>query len=85
MQDGPSDIDDLIFEEQKSFARESVGEAWAHARSEGVEQMAFADAAICTALEGVVREFGEQAADELLAAMKERLTAGIFEQDVRYH
>ena len=45
MQDAPADIDAIIAEEQRSFARESLGEAWADAVSEGVDTAILADAA----------------------------------------
>jgi len=85
MQDAPGDIDALIAEEQRSFARESLGEAWADAISEGIDTSILADAAIATALEQIVADKGEDAARALLEAMGTRLTSGDFERNINYH
>lgn len=85
MQDAPGDIDALIAEEQRSFARESLGEAWADAVSEGVDTSILADAAIATALEQIVADKGEDAARALLEAMGNRLTNGDFDRNINYH
>ena len=85
MQDAPGDIDAIIAEEQRSFARESLGEAWADAVSEGVDTAILADAAIATALEQIVADKGEDAARALLDAMGERLTSGDFDRNINYH
>ena len=85
MQDAPGDIDAIIAEEQRSFARESLGEAWADAVSEGVDTAILADAAIATALEQIVADKGEDAARALLEAMGARLTSGDFDRNINYH
>ena len=85
MQDAPGDIDAIIAEEQRSFARESLGEAWADAVSEGIDTAILADAAIATALEQIVADKGEDAARALLDAMGERLTSGDFDRNINYH
>ena len=85
MQDAPADIDAIIAEEQRSFARESLGEAWADAVSEGIDTAILADAAIATALEQIVADKGEDAARALLDAMGERLTSGDFDRNINYH
>lgn len=78
MTNSVADIDVLIAEEQKNVALESVGEALAVSRSEGVDALVFAEAAIATALEGVVDDIGEDAAANLLDLMKEQLLSGAF-------
>lgn len=85
MQDAPGDIDAIIAEEQRSFARESLGEAWADAVSEGVDTAILADAAIATALEQIVADKGEDAARALLESMGVRLTSGDFDRNINYH
>ncbi len=85
MQDAPGDIDAIIAEEQRSFARESLGEAWADAVSEGVDTAILADAAIATALEQIVADKGEDAARALLESISARLTSGDFDRNINYH
>ena len=85
MQDSTGDIEALIAEEQRSFARQSLGEAWADAVSEGVDPAILADAAIATALEQIVAEKGEDAAHSRLEAMASRLTSGDFDRNINYH
>ncbi len=85
MQDQPADIDAIIAEEQLSFARESLGEAWADAVSEGVETAILAEAAIATALERIVSDQGEEAARKLIADMQTKLANGAFDRNINYH
>jgi hypothetical protein len=85
VQDRPVDIDAMIAEEQRTFARESLGEAWADAASEGVDTVILAEAAIATALEKIVCDQGEDAARDLLTAMQEKLSNGAFDRDINYH
>ncbi len=85
MQDTPHDIDAIIAEEQRIFARESLGEAWADAISEGVDTVILAEAAIGTALEKIVSQQGEEAAQKLLDDMQQKLANGAFDRSLNYH
>lgn len=85
MQNRPADIEAMIAEEQRTFARESLGEAWADAVSEGVDTVILAEAAIATALEKIVGDQGEDAARELLKTMQDKLSTGAFDRDINYH
>jgi hypothetical protein len=85
VQNQPADIDAIIAEEQRVFARESLHEAWADAISEGVDNAILAEAAIATALEKIVADRGEEAARQLLDTMGRKLTAGAFDRDINIH
>jgi len=72
------DLDDLIIQEKMQVALEYQHDAWADGFAEGIEPEILADAAIATAMRETVRLLGEEKAEELIVAMRERVLAGEF-------
>lgn len=85
MDQGLSDIDQLIREEKRLTAVESYEDAWAEGRAAGIEPDIMADAAIETALGELMRCSGEKAALALIDRMRERLVSGAFDPELRIH
>jgi hypothetical protein len=85
MEQGHSDIDALVREEKRLTAAESHNEAWAEGLSAGIEPEIIAEAALATALGELVRCSGEKTALVLLDRMREKVTAGEFEQPLLRH
>ena len=85
MDRGLSDIDVLIREEKRLSAVESYEDAWAEGRAAGIEPEIMAEAAIATALSELLRSSGETGVLGLLERMKERMIAGEFDPDLRFH
>jgi len=85
METGTGDIDALIKEQKRLLANEQQEEAWADARSVGIEAEIVAEAAIETAFIELVAEHGETAALALLDNTREKVLAGAFLRDVSRH
>jgi len=79
------EIDALIREEKRLTALESQTEAWAEAIASGIEPEIMAEAALSTAIGELARACGEVAALAMLERMRERVTAGDFEENRTRH
>ncbi|MEZ5810962.1 MAG: hypothetical protein R3D45_06045 [Rhizobiaceae bacterium] len=79
------DIDALIREEKRLSACESQTETWAEGLSAGIEPEIMAEAALSTAFCELMRSSSEDAAIALLDRMRERIVAGEFDPDLRWH
>ena len=77
------DLDDLIIREKMQVALEYQNDAWADGVAEGIEPEILADAAIATAMRETVRLLGEDKAEELILAMRDRVLAGEFSPERR--
>lgn len=77
------DLDDLIIREKMQVALEYQNDAWADGVAEGIEPEILADAAIATAMRETVRLLGEDKAEELIVAMRDRVLAGEFSPERR--
>jgi hypothetical protein len=80
-----SEIDRLIREEKRLTAVESHNEAWAEGLSAGIEPEIIAEAALATALAELMRSASEPIALALLERMRDRVTAGEFDQHLCIH
>lgn len=78
MEPSLNDIDDMIVHEKRQAALEYQNEAWADGMADGIEPEIIADAAIALAIRETVRIHGEDAAEALLTALRERIHAGEF-------
>lgn len=85
MESAAGDIDTLIREQKRLLASEQQEEAWADARSVGIEAEIVAEAAIETAFLELVAERGETAALDLLEATREKVVAGFYHQGLARH
>ena len=74
----PCDIDEMIVHEKMQAALEYQNEAWADGMADGIEPEIIADAAIALAMRETVRVHGEDGAEALLEALKNRILAGEF-------
>ncbi|MBW3097885.1 hypothetical protein [Pseudohoeflea coraliihabitans] len=72
------ELDDLIVQEKMQVALEYQNDAWADGAAEGIEPEILADAAMTMALSETVRLLGEERAEELISALRERILAGEF-------
>ncbi|WP_092742305.1 hypothetical protein [Xaviernesmea oryzae] len=73
-----SDIDDMIVHEKMQAALEHQNEAWADGMADGIEPEIIADAAIALAMRETIRLRGEDGAEAMLVAVRERMLAGEF-------
>jgi hypothetical protein len=78
MQTGRNDIDDMIVHEKMQVALEYQNDAWAEGRADGIETEIIADAAIAFAMRETIRIHGEQGAEAMLEALRDRMLAGEF-------
>lgn len=78
MEQGLGEIDEMIVHEKMQAALEYQTEAWADGMADGIEPEIIADAAIALAMREMVRVNGEDGAEALLEALKERVVAGEF-------
>jgi hypothetical protein len=78
MDQGLGEIDEMIVHEKMQAALEYQTEAWADGMADGIEPEIIADAAIALAMREMVRVNGEDGAEALLEALKERVVAGEF-------
>ncbi|SFB58318.1 hypothetical protein SAMN03159496_05391 [Rhizobium sp. NFR07] len=78
MQTGRNDIDDMIVHEKMQVALEYQNDAWADGRADGIEPEIIADAAIAFAMRETIRIHGEQGAEAMLEALRDRMLAGEF-------
>jgi hypothetical protein len=62
--------------EERQLALEYLAEAWNVAEEEGVESLALAHASLFAALATLVRNHGEEATAELVAALPDRIRCG---------
>jgi hypothetical protein len=62
--------------EERQLALEYLAEAWNVAEEEGVESLALAHASLFAALATLVRNHGEEATAELVAALPDRIRSG---------
>jgi hypothetical protein len=85
MNQGLSEIDQLLREEKRLTAVESYEEAWAEGLAAGIEPDIMAEAALATVLGELLRSGGESGALALVERMRERLISGEFEPDLRLH
>lgn len=85
MNQGLSEIDQLLREEKRLTAVESYEEAWAEGRAAGIEPDIMAEAALATVLGELLRSGGEASALGLVERMRERIISGEFEHDLRIH
>jgi hypothetical protein len=74
----PSMPDSLIEQdrEERQLALEYIAEAWNTAEEDGVEQPALAHASLFAAITMLVRNYGEEAAAELVTALPDRIRSG---------
>ena len=72
------EIDEMIVHEKMQAAWDYQTEAWADGRADGIEPEIIAEAAIAFAMSETIRLHGEDGAEALLSALKERLQAGEF-------
>jgi hypothetical protein len=74
----PSMPDSLIEQdrEERQLALEYIAEAWNTAEDDGVEQPALAHASLFAAITMLVRNYGEEAAAELVTALPDRIRSG---------
>jgi hypothetical protein len=68
--------DVLIASAHRQMALEFVAEAWNAAEEEGIEREDLAHASLFAALATLVRDHGEMATAELVAALPQRIRAG---------
>lgn len=85
MESGFGDVEALIRREKRLLADETQEEAWADARSAGIEAEIVAEAAIETAFEELVGELGEDAALRLLDSIREKVVSGAFQPGLIRH
>ena len=85
MEQGLSEIEQLVREEKRLTAVESHNEAWAEGLSAGIEPEIIAEAALATAFAELTRSAGEKAALALLERMREKVIAGEFERSLLRH
>lgn len=85
MEQGLSEIEQLVREEKRLTAVESHNEAWAEGLSAGIEPEIIAEAALATAFAELTRSSGEKAALALLERMREKVIAGEFERSLLRH
>ena len=85
MEQGLSEIEQLVREEKRLTAVESHNEAWAEGLSAGIEPEIIAEAALATAVAELTRSGGEKAALALLERMREKVIAGEFERSLLRH
>jgi hypothetical protein len=78
MEPSLNDIDDMIVHEKRQAALEYQNEAWADGMADGIEPEIIADAALDLAIRETVRIHGEDAAETLLATLRDRVQAGEF-------
>ncbi len=74
----PSMPDSLIEQdrEERQLALEYIAEAWNTAEEDGIEQPALAHASLFAAITMLVRNYGEEAAAELVTALPDRIRSG---------
>lgn len=74
----PHDADPLVEQDQqeRQLALEYIAEAWNSAEDDGIEQPALAHASLFAAITMLVRNYGEDAAAELIGALPERILSG---------
>ena len=74
----PSPAESLIEQDhaERQLALEYIAEAWNTAEEDGVEQPALAHASLFAAITMLVRNYGEEAAAELITALPDRIRAG---------
>lgn len=85
MNQGLSDIDQLLREEKRLTAVESYEEAWAEGRAAGIEPEIMAEAALATVLGELLRCNGEAGALGLVERMRDRLVSGEFDPELQVH
>ena len=85
MEQGLSEIEQLVREEKRLTAVESHNEAWAEGLSAGIEPEIIAEAALATAFAELTRSSGEKAALALHERMREKVIAGEFERLLLRH
>ena len=85
MNQGLSEIDQLLREEKRLTAVESYEEAWAEGLAAGIEPDIMAEAALATVLGELLQSGGESGAVALIERMRERLISGEFEPNLRLH
>jgi hypothetical protein len=74
------ELDALMREEKRLTVLESQTEAWAEGLSAGIEPEIIAEVTLSTAIAELLRDSGQEAALLLLDRMRERVTAGEFEE-----
>jgi hypothetical protein len=74
----PSPAESLIEQDhaERQLALEYIAEAWNTAEEDGVEQPALAHASLFAAITMLVRNYGEEAAAELVTALPDRIRSG---------
>lgn len=77
------EIDEMIVQEKFQVALEYQNDAWADGVAEGIEPEILADAALATAMRETVRLHGEDGAEALLEALKNRILTGEFSPERR--
>ena len=85
MEQGLSEIEQLVREEKRLTAVESHSEAWAEGLSAGIEPEIIAEAALETAFGEMLRANGETSALALLDRMREKVIGGAFEPERLRH
>lgn len=70
--------------EERRAALAYVGEAFAEATLAGIEEACFAQAALFTAFEAMVRQFGEDAVATYAEGLADRVTRGEFTVGIRH-
>ncbi|MDO9417521.1 hypothetical protein [Pararhizobium sp.] len=78
MEPSLNDIDDMIVHEKMQAALEHQSEAWADGMADGIEPEIIADAAFALAMRETIRIHGENGAEAMLEALRERMLAGEF-------
>ena len=73
-----SELDDMIAQEKRQVALEYHDEAWAGGLSDGIDTDIMAEAAIETAMRGLIEAIGEDAALAYVDALRERVLVGAF-------
>ncbi|MBP1850816.1 hypothetical protein [Rhizobium halophytocola] len=73
-----NDIDEMIVHEKMQVALEYQNEAWADGMADGIEPEIIADAAFALAMRETIRIHGEDGAEAVLEALRERLLSGEF-------
>lgn len=72
------ELDELIIQEKLQVAMELQHDAWAESVADGIEPQIIADAAMITAIRETVRTLGEDQAEALVEALRERILSGEF-------
>lgn len=73
-----NEIDEMIVHEKMQAALEYQNEAWADGVADGIEPEIIADAAFALAMRETIRIHGEEAAEAILEALRNRMLAGEF-------